>query len=121
MAEDDADLDEAGYVGWLVRSCVPTVEMRYLMEGRLVGVGIVDLGRISASSVYFYYDPSAEVVKLGPGVFSALTEIELCRRTGRSWLYLGLYVRDCPHMAYKADYRPNERLVDGEWRSFQGS
>ena len=40
------------------------------------------------------------------------------RRTGRRWLYLGLYVEDCRHLSYKARYRPHERLVDGDWRRF---
>ena len=32
-------------------------------------------------------------------VFSAIQEIELCRRSGRSHLYLGLYVEDCRQLA----------------------
>jgi arginine-tRNA-protein transferase len=52
-------------------------------------------------------------------VYSVLAEIELCRRTARDWLYLGLYVEDCRHLSYKARYRPHERLVDGEWRAFE--
>ncbi len=49
-------------------------------------------------------------------MYSALQEIELCRRTGRDHLYLGLYVPDSRHLAYKADYSPHERLRDGDWR-----
>ena len=105
-----------GYVGWLLTSCVQTIEMRYYLEDRLVGVGIVDLGKTAASSVYFYFDPASEVAQLSPGVFSTLQEIEFCKRTNRSHLYLGLYVRDCSRLNYKSVYSPNERLVDGDWR-----
>jgi arginine-tRNA-protein transferase len=77
-------------------------------------VGIVDLGRESLSSVYFYFDPDR--ADLSPGVFSVLQEVELCRRTGRKYLYLGLFVKDCRHLAYKADYEPHERLIGGAWR-----
>lgn len=116
IAEDDGEMTALGYASWLVQSCMLTVEMRYLYDGELVGVGVVDLGRDSASSTYFYFDPDRS--DLSPGVFSVLQEIELCRRTSRRWLYLGLYVGDCRHLAYKARYRPHERLVDGDWRSF---
>jgi arginine-tRNA-protein transferase len=34
------------------------------------------------------------------------------------YLYLGLYVADCRHLAYKARFLPHERLVNGEWRRF---
>lgn len=115
---EDAEMSGLGYASWLVFTCTLTVEMRYYYDDALVGVGIVDLGRTAASSVYFYFDPDRE--DLSPGVFSVLQELELCRRTGRDHLYLGLYVEDCRRLSYKADYRPHERLVDGDWRTFGG-
>ncbi len=114
IAEDDGEMSPLGYVSWLVQSCVLTIEMRYFYDDELVGVGVLDLGRESASSVYFYFDPDKS--RLAPGVYSALQEIEFCRRSGREHLYLGLYVEDCRHLSYKAQYRPHERLVDGDWR-----
>lgn len=116
---DDEPMDAASYLGWLAQSCFDTVEMRYRVGDRLVGVGVVDLGKVGASSVYFYFDPSPEVARLSPGVFSVLHEIEWCRRTGREHLYLGLYVEGCERLDYKADYAPHERLVDGAWRRFE--
>ncbi len=117
---DDVPMGAAEYAGWLVESCFETVEMRYYLGDRLIGVGVMDLGARSASSVYFYFDPAPEVSRLSPGVYSALQEIAFCRRTGREHLYLGLYVADCDQLNYKADYRPHERLVDGDWRRFDG-
>lgn len=114
VEDDEPPTTPESYLGWLGASCLHTVEMSYYHEDRLVGVGIVDVGRTAASSVYFYFDPDRS--DLSPGVFSVLQEIELCRRTGRRHLYLGLYVEDCRHLAYKADYRPHERLFDGDWR-----
>ena len=114
--EDDLPMTASSYQAWLVDTCVETVEMRYFIGDSLVGVGIVDLGRTAVSSVYFFFDTSPEVSRLSPGVFSVLQEIELCRRTGREHLYLGLYVRDCDQLNYKAGYQPSERLIDGDWR-----
>ena len=116
-AADDLPMTPLGYVSWLVQTCFHTIEMRYFYEDRLVGVGVVDLGRHAASSVYFYFDPDEPIARLSPGVFSVLKELELCEQTGREFLYLGLYVRDCRHLSYKSDYRPYEMLYDGHWRS----
>lgn len=115
VVSGDGVLDAAGYVGWLVRSCFQTMEMCYYLDGNLVAVGVLDLGASSASSVYFYFEPSSEVSKLSPGVFSVLQEIAFCRRSGRKYHYLGLYASACASLNYKANYRPHERLKNGEW------
>lgn len=88
-----------------------TIELDYRLEGRLVGFGILDTTPDAASSVYFTYDPDLPERRLG--TFSALYEIDWCRRTGRSHLYLGLWVRECRAMTYKSQYRPHEILVPG--------
>jgi arginine-tRNA-protein transferase len=117
LTEGTEGMDPLGYIGWLVHSCMLTVEMRYFYDDELIGIGIVDLGRHAASSVYFYFDPDRS--DLSPGTFSALEEIDFCRRTGRQHLYLGLYVEACRHLSYKARFHPHERLHDGDWRRFE--
>ena len=52
------------------------------------------------------------------GTYCILKQIEACRAWGLRYLYLGLYVADCRHLAYKARFLPHERLVNGEWRKF---
>ncbi len=104
------------YAGWLVHSCVRTVETCYWLGEALVAVGIVDLGRRAASSVYFYFDPDRSDRSLG--VFSVMAELHWARRLGLSWYYLGLYVEGCAHLNYKARYFPHERLDGGCWRRF---
>lgn len=84
-------------------------EMLYLRNGSLIGVGLVDLISDGLSSVYFFHDPDWR--PLGPGVFSALHEIEYCRSTGRRWWYAGYWIAACPSMAYKADYVPHQLLA----------
>ncbi|MCO4745273.1 MAG: arginyltransferase [Proteobacteria bacterium] len=118
---NEPEMTPVGYVGWLVHSCMETVEMDYYVDDRLVAVGILDVGATSASSVYFFFDPSPEISKLSPGVFSVLREVAYCRDTGRNHLYLGLWVRDCPQLAYKSLYFPHERLEDGDWRRFESA
>lgn len=106
MSEARADFEE-----FLYHSPTTTLEMTYLLEGRLVAVGIVDLCPTALSSVYFFFDPAFHRRSLG--IFGGLCEIEECRRRGLSWWYLGYYVRDCGRMNYKACFRPHELLDPG--------
>jgi len=106
-----------GYYGFLVERCVDSVELRYLLDGRLIAVAIADRGARAVSAVYCYWDPAHAL--LGVGTYSVLKQVELCRSWGAEYLYLGLYIRDNPHMSYKARYRPHERLIGGAWRRFE--
>lgn len=110
-------MDEQGYRAFLVETCCDTFELRYRVAGELIGVAVVDRAATALSAVYFYFDPDYE--HLSPGVFSILTQVELCRRLGLRYLYLGFHILQCPSMAYKSRYRPHERLIDGVWRVFE--
>jgi len=100
---------------FLYDSPVDTIEFAYRVGPQIIGVGIVDVCPRCLSSVYFFFDP--ESGWRSPGVFSALCEIDYCRRLGLPYWYIGLYVRDCREMNYKAQYRPYELLSsDGVWR-----
>ena len=101
------------YANWLAQSCVQTVEINYWLEEQLVGVGIVDLGAIAASSAYFYFDPDESSRSLG--TFSVLHEAQWLKERGLRFYYLGLWIEECPSMAYKNRFHPHEILVDGEW------
>jgi leucyl-tRNA---protein transferase len=101
-------------------SPVTSLEMRFKLGGRLVGVGILDALPDVLSSVYFFFDPDES--KRSLGTFSALKEIEYAKTTGRSYLYLGYYIAGCKEMSYKARFRPCELLSpDGAWRRFEPS
>lgn len=98
----------AAYAGFLVDNLGFTKHFEYRLDGKLVGLGVVDVMPNASNSVYFAYD-----VETGPrrlGTFSLLYEIEWCRQTGREFVYLGFYVKDCRSMRYKAAFAPHEIL-----------
>jgi arginyl-tRNA--protein-N-Asp/Glu arginylyltransferase len=110
-------IDAEGYRDFLVITCCDSFELRYELDGELVGVAIADRGATALSAVYCYYDPKH--VSLGIGTYSILKQVELCRRWGLRWLYLGLYIENCRRMVYKGGFLPHERLLDGAWRRFE--
>jgi arginyl-tRNA--protein-N-Asp/Glu arginylyltransferase len=112
-------LDRLGYAEFLASTCCETFELRYSIDGRTVGVAIVDRGAEALSAVYCYYDP--DYSKLSLGTFSVLVQLSLCEEWGLRYLYLGLYIRESATMRYKGNFRPHERLIGGRWRAFDSA
>lgn len=83
-------------------------EFQYRLNRQLVAVGLVDLTPNAMSSVYFVHAP--ELRDRGPGTLSVLREIEEGIRTGRRWLYMGYFIRECPSMNYKNRFVPHQML-----------
>lgn len=119
LSHDRQPIDQDGYRVFLVDTCCDTFEIRYRIHGELIGVAVVDRGANSLSAVYFYFDPRYE--HLSPGVFSILTQVDLCKDWHLQYLYLGLYIQGCASMAYKSRYLPHERLIQGKWAKFTHS
>jgi arginine-tRNA-protein transferase len=112
-----SDVPEREYKRFLVETCLGghTIEVQYLLNERLVGVGIVDCVGDALSSVYFYYAREARSLRLG--TFSALWEIDLARSWGLQYYYLGYYIADCRAMSYKIRFKPCETkdIGDSKW------
>ena len=96
---------------------IPTEEWRYLLNGRLVGVGYVDALPDGLSAIYYFCDPDQRRRSLG--TFNVLSIIEETARRGLPWVYLGYYVKGCQSVEYKGRFAPNEVLgADGAWEPF---
>lgn len=108
--------NRTGFEQFLYQSPVESLESCYRdPEGRLLAVGICDVGPASLSSVYFYFDP-VDAIR-GLGTFGVLCEIEDALRLRLRHYYLGYWVSECDAMEYKSSFRPNELLDhDQVWR-----
>ncbi|MBN2449881.1 MAG: GNAT family N-acetyltransferase [Lentisphaeria bacterium] len=84
---------------------------------RLVAVAHFDRTRRVLSAVYTYHDPAWGHYSLGR--LAVYREIAMAIEADIPHVYLGYYIADNAHMAYKADYRPSELLLGhGEWTPF---
>lgn len=110
-------IDQDGYRDFLVATCCDTFELSYWEDETLLGVAICDRSGDALSAVYCCYDPGRP--ELGIGTYSILKQLELCQQWGLEHLYLGLYIEGCQSMEYKARYLPHQRLIDGQWRTFE--
>ena len=87
---------------------------QYLIDDKIVCVGVLDILPHCASSVYFYYDPEYSFLSLG--TLSSLFEISYVRKLTSLWrpelvyYYMGFYIHSCPKMRYKSQYNPSYLL-----------
>jgi arginine-tRNA-protein transferase len=79
-------------------------EILYHIGGQLVGVDLIDILPNGISSIYFYYDPDFD--KLSLGTYSMLRQIEIAKKLGLDWIYVGYYVQGCQSLEYKSRYTP---------------
>lgn len=87
-----------------------TREFQYRLNGRMIGLGIVDMTGSVMSSIYFVHDPDLRDRALG--TMSVLRELETGANNGQRVLYMGYYIRDCGSMNYKNRFGTHELLQD---------
>ncbi len=117
LRDGQPPIDLDGYRDFLVATCCDTFEITYSIGEKIVGVAICDRSDDAISAVYCCYDP--EYSHLSIGTYSILKQLEFCRAWDLKYLYLGLYIEGCDSMEYKARYLPHERLLEGEWVTFE--
>ncbi|KJH44819.1 Arginine-tRNA-protein transferase [Dictyocaulus viviparus] len=91
----------------------------YILDDKLLAVGVIDILPRCVSSKYMYYDPEYGFLNLG--TYTALREIAFTRSLMKiqsevKYYYMGYYIITCQKMRYKGFFRPSELLCD---RTFQ--
>jgi leucyl-tRNA---protein transferase len=84
-------------------------------QGVLRMVSVIDLLGDGLSSVYTFYEPDLPRARLG--IYNVLWQIELCRKLGLDFVYLGYWIEQSRKMAYKTVYQPAQGLIDGAWQA----
>ena len=93
---------------------------QYLIDDKIVAVGVIDILPSCVSSVYLYYDP--DYAFLSPGTLTSLFEIAFTRKLQKEHFpnlihyYMGFYIHSCPKMRYKAKYTPSWLLCPVTYR-----
>jgi len=113
LARDDRTIRDWEYESFLIYSCCEVLEVTQWHDEVLIGVSILDVGEESLSMVYTYFDP--DYSKYSPGTLAILMSLEIAKLHNKTWLYLGMFVADCPHLSYKDRFLPQQRRIEGKW------
>jgi len=84
-------------------------EFLYILDGKIIGVALVDVLPSGISAIYCFYDPDYK--KRSIGTFSILNHINFCKRNGLNFVYLGYWVKENTSLKYKENFKPFEVLV----------
>ncbi|HEY9554208.1 arginyltransferase [Allosphingosinicella sp.] len=118
-----ADMDESDFSDMVEQSPVKTYVVEYRepstngRPGKLVGACLTDQQADGLSMIYSFFEPD-DPGRHGLGTYIILDHITRAARAGLPYVYLGYWVEDAKRMAYKAKFRPLERLGPDGWRRF---
>ncbi len=107
--EDDVEQ----YKNFLCQTNVESVMVEFRENGQLKMVSVIDIVLDGISAVYTFYDTSDSRASFG--TYNVLWQVEWAKTLHLPYLYLGYWIKDSKKMAYKQNYKPLEKLVDGEW------
>ena len=107
---DDAEASD--FRRFLTAPWSPTLFMELHQGDQLLAVAVTDICLNGISAVYTFFDPDESARSLG--TYAILRQVELARRRGVPWLYLGFWIDGHPKMDYKRRFRPLQiRTADG--------
>ena len=114
QAQKDNHADTEQYRQFLCQSNVESflVEFRDA-HNQLKIVSVVDIVGDGASAVYTFYDTSN--IKSSFGTYSIMWQTEWTKSLNLPYLYLGYWIAESEKMAYKQAFKPQQKLIDGEW------
>lgn len=101
------------YETFLTREWNATRYVCFRQGERLLAVAVVDVMPNGVSAVYTFYDPLE--AKRSLGSLAVLWQIEFAKQLSLPHIYLGYWIKECPKMAYKINFRPLELYVHGRW------
>ena len=116
-------MDESDFADMIEQSPVKTYVIEYRepsvdgRQGRLVGACLTDQQGDGLSMIYSFFEPN-HPLRPGLGTYIILDHIVRAGRAGLPYVYLGYWVDNSQRMAYKARFRPIEKLGPHGWQRF---
>lgn len=101
---------------FLIGSWPETHILEFWLNEQLIAAAVTDMVRDGVSAVYTFFDPELSQ-KRSLGTFAIMKQVELAKRLGLQFVYLGYWINGHPKMSYKTRFKPLEVLTDGRWKT----
>lgn len=111
--ESEADNDIEQYQSFLCQSNVETVMVEFRENAQLKMVSVIDIVHDGISAVYTFYDTTDP--KASYGTYNVVWQANWAKEMKLPYVYLGYWIKDSRKMAYKQNFQPLEKLIDGDW------
>ena len=108
---DEADASD--FRRFLTAPWSPTLFLEFRRGAQLLAVAVTDVCLNGLSAVYTFFDPSETARSLG--TYAILQQVQLARRRGLPWLYLGFWIEGHEKMDYKRRFRPLQIRTREGW------
>lgn len=110
----DQNREAEQYRQFLCQSNVESLMVEFRdAENQLKIVSVVDIVDDGVSAVYAFYETSN--AKTSFGTYSIMWQAEWTKSLELPYLYLGYWIAESQKMAYKQAFKPQQKLIDGEW------
>lgn len=119
-----ADMDELDYADMVEHTPVESYVIEYRepprdgFSGKLVGACLADHQGDGLSMIYSFFD-TENPDRPGLGTFIILDHIRRAAELKLPYVYLGYWIEGSSRMAYKARFKPVERLTSSGWQEFE--
>lgn len=119
-----ADMDEQDFADMVEQTPVDSYLIEYReptvdgVRGRLIGCCLTDRQSDGLSMIYSFFDAS-HPLREGLGTYIILDHVQRAAQAGLAYVYLGYWIEGSARMAYKARFRPLEKLGPEGWSRFE--
>ena len=113
MCDDDPDK----YIGFIESSYAASKFLCIRLEGKLIGISVLDQFEGGLSAVYTFFEP--EYSKRSLGTYAILYSIRLARTHKIPFLYLGYWIDQSTKMDYKRNFKPLQGYIEKQWQPLE--
>lgn len=107
------DDDPKKYISFIESDYAATKFLCMRLDGRLIGLSVMDQFEGGLSAVYTFFDP--EFSNRSLGTYAILYGIKLSRTHDIPFLYLGYWIDESPKMNYKRQFKPLQGYINKQW------
>jgi arginyl-tRNA--protein-N-Asp/Glu arginylyltransferase len=111
--EDKEENAVTQYKNFICQSHTDSVLVEFKEDGVLKMVSVIDLVEDGISAVYTFYDTSNP--KASYGTYNVIWQINWAASHHFEYVYLGYWIEDNAKMAYKNNFQPLEKYINGQW------